>query len=110
VFHFTPQERQVILFLATVAFLGFGIRFLKVRHSDKKIVAYIFTQELGKINLNTAHKELLMGISGIGEKLASRIIEYRQKNGEFRDPSELKNIQGITHYRYEKIKDYLIVK
>lgn len=106
----TQQERQVILFLSAVVLLGHGIRFLKDHHSDKKIVTCFFTEDLGKVNLNTASKELLMSVSGIGPVLASRIIEYRQENRGFGSKSELKNIKGITPYRYEMIKDHLIVK
>jgi len=106
----TKQERQVILFLAAVALLGHGIRFLKYHHSDKKIVAYFFTEDLGKVNLNTASKELLMSVSGIGPVLASRIIEYRQENKGFGSISELKNIKGINAHRFELIKEHVIIK
>jgi competence protein ComEA len=109
-FHWTKQERQVILFLASVALLGHGIRFLKTYHGQKKIVANFFAEDLGKVNLNTASKELLMSVSGIGPVLAGRIIEYRQEKRGFGNIDELKNIKGITHYRFELIKDYLILK
>ncbi len=109
-FHWTKQERQVILFLASIALLGQGIRFLKTYHGKRRIIAHFFSENLGKVNLNTASKELLMSVSGIGSILASRIIEYRQEKKGFGSIDELKNIKGITQYRFELIKDHLIAK
>ena len=109
-FTWTQQERQVVLFLVAIVLLGHGLHFLKTRYGDKKIVSYIFAEDLGKINLNTASQELLMSVNGIGAVLAGRIIEYRKEKQGFRRLQELKNIKGITSYRFELIKDQLIVK
>jgi len=108
-FSLTLQERRVILFLISVALTGIGIDFLVKKYSRTKIIAD-FYQDIGKINLNSADKDTLMSISGIGEKLAVRILEYRSQKGGFHDLEELKNIKSITNYRYEKIKDSLCIK
>jgi len=99
-FDLTRQERQVILFLITMAFIGAGIRlFIRIMPSQ----ACIF-EDIAKINLNSADKELLMAVPGIKEKLAQRIIEYRKEQGSFGEVEELKQIKGMTNSRYEKIK------
>jgi len=108
-FSLTRQERQVILFLIAAALIGMGIDFLCKINSDKQIIAHI-TEDLAKIDLNSADKDLLMSVSGIGTKIAERITEYRKQQGAFQDLAELKNIKGITGYRYEKIKDYFTIK
>ena len=45
-----------------------------------------------KINLNSASVEQLTALPGVGEKLAGRIVEYRQKSGGFRSAQELMNV------------------
>ncbi len=59
------------------------------------------------ISINTASLEELMTVNGIGEAKAISIIEYREKNGLFKDISEIKNVSGIGEALYEKIKDYI---
>ena len=61
-----------------------------------------------KVNINTASKEELMQIEGIGEKTAEKIIEYREKN-KFTDIEELKEVKGIGDKKFEKIKDNIKV-
>lgn len=59
----------------------------------------------GKVNLNTAAKEELMTLSGIGEVKAEAIIRYREENGGFSSIEELKEIEGIKDGVFNKVKD-----
>lgn len=59
----------------------------------------------GKININTASKEQLLTLPGIGEQKAEAIIEYRNKNGKFKTPEDIKNIPGIKEGVFNKIQD-----
>jgi competence protein ComEA len=58
----------------------------------------------GKININSASKEELMTLTGIGESKADKIIEYRSNN-KFNSIEDIKNISGIGDSIFEKIKD-----
>lgn len=64
----------------------------------------------GKVNLNTAKREeLIEGIPGVGEKIAGRIISYRETYGGFKNIEEIMNIKGVGEKLFEKIKDYIAV-
>lgn len=62
------------------------------------------------ININTADKEALMSISGIGEKRAEAIIAYREQHGPFQSVEQLLDVQGVGPSILEKNKDSLTVK
>lgn len=64
----------------------------------------------GKVNLNTASKEELMELSGIGESRAEDIIAYREEHGGFDAIDEVKNISGIKDAVFDKIKDMITVR
>lgn len=60
----------------------------------------------GKVNINTASKDELMTLTGIGEVMAERIIEYRT-GSRFNSIEDIKSVKGIGDATYEKIKDNL---
>ena len=65
------------------------------------------TESSDKVNINTASKEELMSLPGIGETKALAIIAYRQANGPFLEIEELKKVEGIKEAVYSKIKVYI---
>ncbi|MFN3698839.1 MAG: helix-hairpin-helix domain-containing protein [Dictyoglomus sp.] len=62
-------------------------------------------QQDSKININTATKEQLESLPGIGPTLAQRIVDYRNENGLFTSLEDLLNVKGIGEKKLEKIKD-----
>ena len=54
------------------------------------------------ISINKGTLEELMTLSGIGESKAKAIIEYREKNGEFKNLEEIMNVSGIGESAYSK--------
>ena len=61
------------------------------------------------VNLNTATKEELMSLRGIGESRAEDIIRYREKYGGFQSIEDIMNVSGIKDAAFEKIKDSITV-
>jgi competence protein ComEA len=64
---------------------------------------------LAALNLNTATKEELTGLPGIGPAKAQAIIDYRNAHGGFKSVEELKDVKGIGAKRFEKLKGELTV-
>ena len=64
---------------------------------------------LNKVNLNTATKEELMGLRGIGEARAEDIIRFRQERGGFKQIEDIMEISGIKDAAFQKIKDDITV-
>lgn len=61
----------------------------------------------GKVNLNTASREELMTLTGIGEVKADSIIRYRETKGGFHSVEELKEVEGIKDGVFQKVKDQI---
>lgn len=59
--------------------------------------------EIDKVNINTATKEELENLTGIGETLSQRIIEYREEHGKFKSIEEIKEVNGIGDKKFEDI-------
>ena len=74
----------------------------KKTSTENKIVS-------GKISINTASKEDLMKLSGVGESKADAIINYRKENGNFNSIEDIKNVSGIGDALYEKIKNDITI-
>ena len=66
------------------------------------------SQGVALVNINTATKEELMGLPGIGERKADSIIEYR-KSKAFSSPEDIMNISGIKEAAFNKIKDKICI-
>ena len=60
--------------------------------------------KLASTDINTADKEALMELPGIGEVLSDRILKYRAQHGPFADWSEFLQIQGIGEHLVETLR------
>lgn len=62
------------------------------------------------INLNTASKSLLSYVSGIGEKMAENIVNYRAENGAFTERKELKKVPRLGEKAYQQAAAFVRIK
>ena len=62
-----------------------------------------------KVNLNTATKEELMTLRGVGEAKAADILKYRESHGGFQKIEDIMKISGIKDAAFQKIKDDITI-
>lgn len=62
------------------------------------------------INLNTASKSLLSYVSGIGEKMAENIVNYRTENGAFTEREDLKKVPRLGEKAYQQAAAFVRIK
>ena len=122
------QEKSVLLFLAAVVLIGMAIGYLgkilpsredSLNISSQKIASSKVNSSTAlatgastafRVNLNKASLEELVGLPGIGEALAGRILDYRDTAGGFKSIEEIKKVKGIGESKFEAIKDRLSVE
>jgi competence protein ComEA len=64
---------------------------------------------LAAVNINTATKEELTSLKGVGDKRAQEIIDYRKKNGDFKSVDELEKVPGIGPGIMKQIRSQVTV-
>ncbi len=62
------------------------------------------------VELNTASKQLLTYVSGVGPVLAAKIVEYRDKNGMFKSRDQLKNVPRLGEKVFEQAAGFLRIR
>lgn len=93
---------SAFILLAVEISAAFALRFSPGRAGS--IIQYTSSHGDG-IDINSADKEELTALDGIGEKKAENIIGYREEHGEFIYPWEITNVDGIGEKTYGKIKN-----
>ena len=125
----TGTERTVILFLSGAFVLGAGIRLFQETFPSAPGFDYTasdstFAALSGKpaddtvaeddtaapVNINTASKQELMTLPGVGAVVAERIIAYRAKVGSFTSCEELRKVKGIGKRKLEQLLPLVTVR
>ena len=78
---------------------------------DMSVSDYVLGEEGGnnqsnaKVNINTADETEFMRLTGIGEAKAKSIVEYRKKNGDFKEIKDLMKVPGIKEGLFTQLED-----
>lgn len=118
--NYDNKRRILIIILSAIIILELLIIVYNCR-SNKLISLNIATQTISPaenqntsidklIDINSAGKDELKSLPGIGEVIAGRIIDYRNTNGKFTSKSQIKSVKGIGDKIYSDIEDLICVK
>jgi competence protein ComEA len=99
---FTESEKRVILFIIAVLLIGSTLRhfYPEASRTEGSISPF-------PINVNTAPKEELMLLPGIGKIYAERIIKFREENNGFKNKADLLKVKGIGPKTLKRIKKFV---
>jgi comEA protein len=133
---FTKNEQKIFLFISIIFIIGISIKVYKAYFVHETIPQFDYsaadkefqqrssspvdsggtqrwqsknTLQLTavKVNLNSATKQELISLPGIGAGLAERILDYRKQNGNFSAVDELKKVSGIGKKKFDKLLPYI---
>ncbi|MET0015653.1 helix-hairpin-helix domain-containing protein [Oscillibacter sp.] len=115
-----PTKTEKILLILTAAFLCLMLVLLfHVRaggaagnyavETERAAASSELTPDVTPMDINTAGVEELATLPGIGEKLAERIVKYREDNGDFASVNDLVNVGGIGEGKLDALRDYVSV-
>ena len=101
----SDSERRVLIFIIFVLILGSVAGFFRPSPTKETETLTSFP-----ICINSARKEELILLPGIGEVTAKKILEYRIKNKGFKTKDEIMMVKGIGKVKFEKMKDKICVE
>lgn len=102
------HEKYLILLMLVFIPILFAVSFFS--HKEPNIISA--TESVSTpyyIDINTATADELTTLDGIGPAIAERIINFREKNGNFKNPEDLCKVPGIGSSTLNKIKDYIVI-
>ena len=70
----------------------------------------VMADNVEKIDLNKASVAELVQLKKVGPKYAQRIVDFREKNGPFKKPEDIMQVQGIGYKTFELNKDRIVIE
>lgn len=104
--YFSDHEQKVLGIVIAVLLIGCLIPIVLgwVHRSEHSLMPSLAQSKSYQfLDLNTATRQELEKLPGIGPLLSQRIIEYRQMHGGFTALEELRKIKGLTNKVYRQI-------
>lgn len=103
------MKRKEIIVLTILIAILILINIVKYLNQLKNNTTYamIIEESINQISINYANADEIEKLPGIGPSLAQRIVEYRTKNGRFKEPGELKKVKGIGDKLFDKIQPFI---
>ena len=85
------------------------IEYIQDDAGENVIVQDNISSNSSVVNINLATQSELENLPGVGPSTAAKIIDYRNKNGDFKKIEDIMNVSGIGEAKFNSIKDYISV-
>ncbi|MBI5873485.1 MAG: helix-hairpin-helix domain-containing protein [Candidatus Omnitrophica bacterium] len=106
----TGQERRVLLFVSLLLALGIGLSFFKKTIRCNICLVDIHSKKQHSVvDINTATRDELLKLPGIGPKTADDIIAARVNRGGFKSVDDLNEINGISDSKLGLLRRYITI-
>lgn len=114
----TKAEKLLLGITAVFLCVLAGLYFHDIRQTGREAVSVTtqvdvpeeeLTPDFTPLNINTATAAQLTELPGIGDKLAERIVAYREANGPFSSIEEIMEVDGIGEGKFADLKDRITV-
>ena len=106
----TARAVLVALLMAAMAAIGSAVASSSLlAASPANTASEARPDAAGALDINSASVEDLMTVQGVGQVIAQRIVEFREKNGPYKSVDDLLKVQGIGEKSLAKIRDRLSV-
>lgn len=118
----TKEEKLITIFIILALILGMGTLHFKrsIKSPDGSASQQGLRQGVGpieeeikkskQVNINRADVDELSSLPGVGKVIATRIVAYRLEKGNFVSREDIKRVKGIGDKKFEKMKEYILLK
>jgi competence ComEA-like helix-hairpin-helix protein len=97
----SDSEKRVLVFIIVGSVTGFFHH--NPEEKPERLISF-------PISINSATEEELTLLPGIGDVIAKRILEYRERNKGFKTKDEIIKVKGIGKVKFEKMKEKICVE
>ena len=101
--------RAITAVLCVVAAIAIGSQAISAAEQGRASKPTAAVTAASPVNLNAATAAELETLPGVGPAMATRILEYRQKNGGIKKVEDLMNVTGIGEKNFLKLKALVTV-
>ena len=105
--HYINNYHYLIKLLALLIFCFFLVACNKKETQPGLTLRAKVQRAENAVNINTAPAEELEKLPNVGAKMAQRIVEHREKYGDFRKPEHLILVQGISDTRFRELQNLI---
>jgi competence protein ComEA len=100
------RKINIVALILLALSIAMPASFTLAASNSKEVKSQVATE---MININNANEDQLRGLPGVGPVTATKIVKYREANGNFSKIEDLLEVKGIGTVTLEKMKSYISI-